>query len=257
MDASRDRERLTAGELHAAFRQARARAACVPPAVRAHLGDVTGGSVPAVAETPRQIVERGYDAIGEGFREWAGRVHGDPRERFLDRFEELVAPGAAVLDLGCGCGTPTASRLAPRHPVTGVDLSSQQIAAARRNVPAATFLHADMASVELPAAGFGGAVALYSIIHLPRTEHACLLRRIAGWLAPCGVLLATLGWGADDGVEDDWLGQPMYFSSHDADTNLRLVSEARLDVIEAEPVTIQEPEGEATFLWVLAMRAAA
>jgi predicted TPR repeat methyltransferase len=257
MKASRDRERLAAGELHHAFRRARARAASVPSAVRAQLGSVASSSVPEMAEAPKRIVERGYDAIGDGFREWAVRVQGDPRERFLDRFEELVTPGAAVLDLGCGCGLPTASRLARLHPVTGVDISAQQIAAARRNVPAGTFLHSDMATVDLPAGGFGGAVALYSIIHVPRAEHPGLLERIAGWLAPCGVLLAALGYSPDEGVEDGWLGQPMYFSSHDAATNLRLLTEAGLEVIEAEPVTIHEPEADATFLWVLARRPAA
>jgi SAM-dependent methyltransferase len=257
MEASRDRERLAAGELQAAFRQARARATSVPSAVRAHLRGPAGGSVPVVAEAPKRIVERGYDAIGDGFCEWAAQVQGDPRERFLDRFEELVTPGAAVLDLGCGCGLPTASRLARLHPLTGVDISARQIAAARRHVPAATFLHGDMATLDLPAGRFGGAVALYSITHVPRAEHAGLLERIAGWLAPGGVLLAALGHSADDGVEDGWLGQPMYFSSHDAATNLRLLTAAGLDVIEAEPVTIHEPDADATFLWVLARRPAA
>jgi SAM-dependent methyltransferase len=254
MEASGECERLTAGELRAAFRQARASAASVPSSVRAHIPGVASGSVAEMPEAPKRIVERGYDMIGDGFREWAGRVQGDPRERFLDRFEDLVRPGAAVLDLGCGCGLPTASRLARLHPVTGVDISAQQIAAARRNVPAATFLHADMTTVELPPGGFGGAVALYSIIHVPRTEHLGLLGRIARWLAPGGVLLAALGHGADDGVEDGWLGQPMYFSSHDAATNLRLLADAGLDVIQAEPVTIHEPEADPTFLWVLARR---
>ena len=254
METSPDRERLAAGELRAAFRQARSRAASVPSAVRGHLRGVASGSVSDMAQPPKRIVERGYDAIGDGFREWAGRVQGDPRERFLDRFEDLVTPGAAVLDLGCGCGLPTASRLARLHPVTGVDISAQQIAAARQNVPAATFLHADMAAVDLPPGSFGGAVALYSVIHVPRTEHAGLLERIAGWLAPGGILLAALGNGAGDGIEDGWLGQSMYFSSHDAATNLRLLTDAGLDVIEAEPVTIHEPEGDPTFLWVLARR---
>ena len=49
---------------------------------------------------------------------------------------------------------------------------------------------------------------------------------------------------------------PMFFSSHGADENLRLLAEAGLDVLRAEPVTMREPEGEATFLWVMCRAAA-
>jgi hypothetical protein len=46
----------------------------------------------------------------------------------------------------------------------------------------------------------------------------------------------------------------MFFSGFDADTNRRLLSEAGFELVLDEVVTMREPEGDATFLWVLAQR---
>jgi hypothetical protein len=46
----------------------------------------------------------------------------------------------------------------------------------------------------------------------------------------------------------------MFFSSHDAPTNRRLLTEAGLTVLVDELVTMHEPEGPATFQWVICCR---
>jgi ubiquinone/menaquinone biosynthesis C-methylase UbiE len=94
-----------------------------------------------------------------------------------------------VLDLGCGSGVPSTRRLAPHFLVTGVDGSAAQIAAARRNVPEATFMHGDVVDLELHAASYDAVTMLYALSHLPRTEHAAVLGRIHRWLRPNGLLL--------------------------------------------------------------------
>lgn len=83
-----------------------------------------------------------------------------------------------------------------------------------------------------------------------------VFRSIGQWLRPGGYLLATTGRRDVPGVVDtDWLGAPMFFSSFDAETNLRLLGEAGLDVLEHEVICQDEGEqGEACFLWVLARR---
>ena len=68
-----------------------------------------------------------------------------------------------------------------------------QIQRARRLIPAATFLHADITDLTRPAATFDAVVCLYALIHLPLEEHPPLLGRITGWLRPGGWLLATAG----------------------------------------------------------------
>jgi SAM-dependent methyltransferase len=215
-----------------------------------------GDGAPRSADDPKAIVAAGYDALGARFDDWRARVIDPTHERLLATFEAELPPGAAVLDLGCGPGVPTTARLAARFRVTGVNISAAQLDAARRNVPAATFIHADFGSLRLAPGSFDGIVAMYSIPHLPREEHPALLDRIASWLRPGGLLLATLGADDDPGWTGPWLGEPMFFSSFDAATNRTLVERAGLELEVADVVDVLEPEGPVPFLWVLARRGA-
>ena len=74
----------------------------------------------------------------------------DERERYTHVLLDALPAGAAVLELGCGAGIPTTQRLAARFAVTGVDISARQIALARHNVPNATFMRADMTTLDFP-----------------------------------------------------------------------------------------------------------
>lgn len=203
---------------------------------------------------PRDVVEAGYDRIAERHLAWVDEIRGDPRLRFLGDLMALLPERPTVLDLGCGAGVPCTALLAERGDVVGVDISARQLELARTRVPAARFVKADMATVDFPVASFDAVTAFYSIAHLPRERHADLFRRIAGWLRPGGHVLAALGCGGADGTVADWLGAPMFFSSHDAATNRRLLAEAGLTVHVDEAITMDEPEGPATFQWVIAAK---
>lgn len=207
-----------------------------------------------MTSNPREIVEAGYDRIAARHLAWIDQIRGDPRLRFLNDLIARLPAHPVALDLGCGAGVPCTALLAGRGDVTGVDLSGNQLNLARQKVPGARFIKADMTSLELPPASFDAVTALYSIAHVPRGQHADLFRRIATWLRPGGYFLASLGCGTDDGTVEYWLGAPMFFSSHDGQTNRRLLAEAGLAILADERVTMQEPEGPATFQWVLAAK---
>jgi SAM-dependent methyltransferase len=200
------------------------------------------------------IVESGYDALGERYVEWSARVDGDPRDRYLDDLSGRLPDGARVLDLGCGAGLPSTRKLAERFDVVGVDLSARQLELARKNVPGATFVLGDMTRISFPRASFAAITAFYSISHLPREEHATLLGRVVDWLEPGGLFLATLGAGDGPDWTGDWLGVPMFFSSWDADTNRTLLRGVGFELVHDEVVEIHEPEGTVSFLWVLARK---
>lgn len=207
-----------------------------------------------MADPRTQLVARGYDAIGETFAEWRERILGDPRREWEDELTSRLAPGARVLDLGCGGGAPETMRLAERFRVTGIDISRNQVDRARAAVPEAEFLCADFTELELPAGSFDAAVAFYSFNHVPRELLAPLLVRIHGWLVPGGRLCAAFGQSDNAGWTGEWLGAPTFFSSFPPEINSQLVRDAGFAIERDEVVEFQEPEGPVRFQWVLACR---
>lgn len=206
-----------------------------------------------VSEHHLDLVRAGYDAMAARHLAWIAEIEGDPRLRFLDELDRRLDDGSAVVDLGCGAGMPCTFRLAQRHTVIGVDISGEQLRLARQLVPNATFVQHDLASFDVPAGSQDAVTAFYSLTHLPREQHADVLARVRGWLRPGGLFLATFSaTGTTNGVQDDFLSVPMFFSGFDAATNLRLVADAGFDVLIGEVVTMREPGGDATFLWALA-----
>jgi len=144
--------------------------------------------------------------------------------------------GSKVLDLGCGTGVPAARSLARRFRVTGVDISDVQVHRARRLVPQAQFLRADLTEVDFPTRSFAAVIALYSLIHVPREQHRTLFRRVARWLVPGGWFLAILGRTRYEGAEAGWLGStaPMLWSHHDSGTYRRWLREEGYRILREE-----------------------
>jgi SAM-dependent methyltransferase len=200
------------------------------------------------AEDPKQMVQRGYDALSLHY-ERAFPVETKYRSWISDLSERLSA-GSRVLDIGCGSGVPVARDLSGAgHVITGIDISEEQIRRARRLVPGADLIWADITGIDFPHESVDAVVALYSLIHIPLEEQPPLLTRIAAWLRPGGWFLCTMGDDAWTGVDDNWLGSgtAMWWSHADAATNRRWITEAGL-IIEHEEFV---PEGSsgATLFW--------
>ena len=200
---------------------------------------------------PKDLVRKGYDIVSERYRGDDGESP-YPYEEYLTALRPLLSPGDAVVDLGCGCGLPIAGELAADFDVTGVDLSPVQIERAQALVPEATFVCADMASVELPADHFAAVVSFYALIHVPVEEHPAILRRTFGWLKPGGHLLAIVGARHLEYTAEDYLGAPMYWSHADAPTYRAWLREIGFDLVWDRFV----PEGEGGHTLVLARRPA-
>ena len=181
-------------------------------------------------DTRKRLVEAGYDRIAADYLA-SKRPLAAQTEALLAALIASLSPQSTVLDLGCGAGVPVTRWLAERCAVTGVDLSAQQLALARRLVPQATFIQADMAALDFPPHTFDAVVSTYAIIHLPREEHPTLLAQVARWLKPGGGFLATWPLTAWEGEEANWSdwGATMWWSHHAPDTSLTLlVSPSRL-----------------------------
>lgn len=200
---------------------------------------------------PKTVVAQAYDQIAEIYFRRFGES--EIRQFWLDQLIARLPAGVRVLDLGCGAGLPVARDLRDRgFVVTGIDGSARQIELARRNVPGANFVQADMTSAEFAAASFDAVTAFYSITHIPRDLHSELFLHIASWLQPGGILLASLGAEAAADWTGEWLGTEMFFSQHDAATNVRLIQETGM-VVERAEIVAQDDE-DAKFLWVIARK---
>jgi len=205
---------------------------------------------------PKRLVAQGYDSIAERYAMWAQHVRAEERARYTQLLLTTLPARATLLELGCGAGLPTTRILAQHFRVIGVDMSAQQLARAKRYVPTATFIHAEMTALAFTRACFDAVVAFYSLMHVPRQDHAALFHTIVSWLRPSGWFLATLGLrDLEAGLEADWLGVPMYWSSFDRATSLRLLGEAGFVIQRIWEETADEDGVAVTFLWVLGRKA--
>ena len=69
---------------------------------------------------------------------------------WLERLAAAVSPGARVLDLGCGTGSPIAGFfVAAGCDLVGVDFSPAMIAVARKNFPDAEWHVADLSLIHI------------------------------------------------------------------------------------------------------------
>ena len=200
------------------------------------------------------IVRRGYDTIADRYAAWAASFE-SPAMRWLERLLSELTEGSDVLELGCGGGGPATLGMAARHRLVGVDISAEQIVRARQRVPNAEFVHADATELELSGT-YDAVVSLFMLGHVQRSEQEPLLRKIHAWLRPGGWFLGTMGTAdADDVVDEDWLGAPMFFASFDERTNRVLLERAGFAIEDARVVPFEEPgHGLVRFMWVLARR---
>jgi cyclopropane fatty-acyl-phospholipid synthase-like methyltransferase len=163
-----------------------------------------------------------YDHIAE-------RWHAAPREFKARRYVELIldglAPGARVLDLGCGTGEPIARHLAERgFRVVGVDESEKMLEIARRVVAGAEFVRADMRALRLEGA-FAAAVAWDSVFHVERASHREIFRKLRGLLDAGGRLLLSAGGSGDEGFTSEMYGSEFFYSGYEPTETVRLLAE--------------------------------
>ena len=198
-----------------------------------------------VPTDPVAAVTTTYDRLASHWTEWADSVQPPLRSEYIADLLDRLPEGATVVELGCGTGVPAGAALAERCHYHGVDSSGGMIAAARENVPTGSFERADMCEVDFERGSLDAVVAFFSIIHVPREQHAALFAKVGEWLKPGGWFVASLANRDDPGtVVTEWLhGEPMYWSTFDAETNLGLLQAAGLQVVDSR-IREQWEDGE-------------
>ncbi len=136
----------------------------------------------------------------------------------LARFLAPLAPGAVILELGCGAGADSAEMLARGFDVRPTDGSPEMasVASARLRRPVETLLFHDLDEV----GAYDGVWANACLLHVPRPELAKVLTLIWRALKPAGYFYASFKTGADEGRDalsryynyptPDWLRATYY-----------------------------------------------
>lgn len=202
----------------------------------------------------QDIVRRGYET---GDYEGVYRCRQSLNDFEAGFFEELhssLPAQSSVLDLGSGPGVPYDLYLAQQgFAVTGIELSRKHLERAKQNVPEAEYILGDFLKHPFTPKGYEGAIALYSLFHVPRDRHQELLAKIHTLLKPRGYLLITVGTeDAPYKERESFCGAEMAWSFFDADTNMRMIVESGFAILKTGN---EKDFGSAeSHLWVLARK---
>ncbi len=162
----------------------------------------------------------------------------------MDRFAAQLAPGALVVDVGCGPGFDGVLLRQRGLRVIGVDLSAGMLATARELFPG-VFVQGDLRRLPLSRRADGLWVNA-SLLHVPRDEVPVALEGFAGALRPGGVLFVSVKAGDDEGWEDEpAYGDPRWFTYWTEDALDAALASAGFTVTDGR--TNPSPLG----LWIL------
>jgi SAM-dependent methyltransferase len=150
----------------------------------------------------------------------------------LARFAALVGE-APILDAGCGPGHVARFLSGVGANVTGLDLSAEMVAQAAALNPGIEFRRGSM--LELTEEGFGGIIAFYSIIHIPRERQPAMFANWLRAMRPGGHLLLAFHVGEADRHVDELWGHPvsidfLFFTPAEIEQRL---ADAGFDLVES------------------------
>lgn len=144
-----------------------------------------------------------YNIIADWFFE--NRQKGLMEKTYLDRVIDSIGKSGTVLDLGCGTGIPMMAYLLNQGiNTTGVDASYRMLEIAKKNLPTAQFIQADMRQLSLNRK-FDAIIAWHSFFHLPLEDQPSMFSVFKAHLNNNGLLLFTSGkthgeaWGINGG----------------------------------------------------------
>ncbi len=206
------------------------------------------------AISPQQLVRAGYDACADVYATGRSEDDADQLAPLLD----VLPEGASVLDIGCGAGVPIARALATQHRVTGIDTSEAMLQLARRNVPAARFVHSDILNASLDENAFDAAVAIFVLFHIPIEDHRRVFERVWSWLRPGGYFLVTLSQQAvAPTIRHDFFGATMYWNKMAFGDSIHLLGDVGFEIVRerivgrryAQPLGVKDEGNPVTLVF--------
>ena len=173
-----------------------------------------------------------YDLIADWYasdRESSGLPRGLPEVTSL---ASSLAPGARVLDIGCGTGGPLPrALLSVGLQVVGIDSSMRMLERFRVNCPSATFIHGAIQSCDLDGMTFDAAIAWGVFFHLEHSEQPQAIAQVSSVLKAGGRFLFTSG-DQDGGNEGTMNGVLFRYWSFTIDGYRRILQAHGLELTD-------------------------
>jgi len=196
-----------------------------------------------------------YDRVAG---EYATRIYGElahkPLDRaWLDKFATQVRPLGLACDMGCGPGQVARYLRDQGLNVIGVDLSPGMVKQAQQLNPDIVFAQGSMLALDFADASWGGIVAFYSIIHIPRQDVIPALREMRRVLCPHGRLLLAFHLGQTLVHTEELFGEKVsidfvFFQRIEMEGYLQAAGFAIEEAIERDPYPNVEYQGRRAYI---------
>ncbi len=176
----------------------------------------------------RDLIKKSYDQIAEYYLTHRTELKSN---KHVSQLLKLLPKQSQVLDLGCGAGVPIDDLiLKAGHSVIGIDISPKQIELARKYCPRGQFITGDIAELRIAEYQVDAIISFYALFHLPRTQHAEILKTWSRNLSSGGLMLVSMGDREFEGNHST-LGIQLWSSQYGTKKNSQMVMNAGFDII--------------------------
>lgn len=165
---------------------------------------------------------------------------------YLDLLQKHIPSGGKILDIGCGTGEPIAQFLITQgYQLTGVDASEKMIRLCQKRFPNATWLLADMRTLNLQEK-FHAVIAWHSIFHLPHDDQRSTLKLLASMVEKNGLLIFTSGEEYGE-VWSDNGGHDLYHASLSSAEYTKILANYHFEILIHK---VRDPDCGGATVWV-------
>ena len=209
-----------------------------------------------ISKEMKKIVKNGYD-LGKYAKYFGNKKELNLFEkRYFNQLIECIPEKSNILDLGCGTGLPYDAYLVEHgHNITGIDNVDNHIKLAKKNVKEGNYILADFTKYKFKKNSFNAIIMMYSIFHILRKEHECIIKFINEYLVNNGFMLIVMCVQEADEVEIDYNfcgNVKMAWSSYNSEKNIELIETNGFEIIQYDNES--DYSSEEDFLWILAKK---
>ncbi len=123
--------------------------------------------------------------------------------KYIDKFLDYLPDGASILDIGSGPGQFSKYMADKGFKVLGIDYSEKMISIARKKMKGIEFRRMDMRKLDFKDNFFDGALASYSLIHIPSEDIPETLKGFYRILKSSGYIEIIAQKGEPDKIIDE------------------------------------------------------